>query len=102
MSYEVKKRGDSWRASVRVYGIPAKTAAFDTHREAHDWAVIKNGEFLAEKKLAEKLLVNSPANPASITIPSNRNPLDDVLVTSILKEYWRTVLPNKVIHGQTC
>lgn len=71
MSYEVKKRGSSWRARVRIYGIPAKTATFDTHREAHDWAVIKNGELLAEKKSAEKLLVNSPVVPASI--PSNSN-----------------------------
>lgn len=96
MSYEVKKRGSSWRARVRIYGIPAKTATFDTHREAQDWAVIKNGELLSEKKLAEKLLVNSPADPVSKPIPSNSNPLDGVLVSTILKEYWRTVLPNKV------
>ena len=71
MSYEVKKRGDSWRTRVRVYGIPAKTATFNTHREAHDWAVIKNGELLAEKKSAEKLLVKSP-NVSAIIIPSSR------------------------------
>jgi integrase len=81
---------------VRIYGIPAKTATFDTHREAQDWAVIKNGELLAEKKSAEKLLVNSPSDPVSKPIPSNSNPLDGVLVSTILKEYWRTVLPNKV------
>ncbi len=48
MSIDVKQRGSAWRACVRVYGYPTKLATFDTHREAHDWAVITHGEFLAK------------------------------------------------------
>ncbi|MDA8328780.1 MAG: site-specific integrase [Betaproteobacteria bacterium] len=96
MSIDVKQRGSAWRARVRAYGYPTKSATFDTHREAHDWAVITQGEYLAEIKSGKcpnpKLAHASESSMAKQAYAP--------LISSILKHYWRTALPNKASCDQ--
>ena len=80
MSFDVKPRGNAWRARVRIYDHPAKTAPFDTYRDAHDWAVIAHGELLAAKKAA-KFSVPKYAIASAEIAPSSDKPAD-VLISS--------------------
>jgi integrase len=96
MSIDVKQRSNVWRARVRVYGYPTKSATFDTYREAHNWAVITQGEYLADIK-AEKYTNSKPAHTPE---PSTASQVDAILISSILKYYRRTALPNKASCAQ--
>jgi integrase len=96
MSIDVKQRGSAWRARVRVYGYPTKSATFDTHREAHNWAVITQGEYLAEIKSGKC----SNQKLAHVSEPSRAKQVDAPLISSILKHYWRSALPNKASCAQ--
>ena len=99
MSFDVNQRGNAWRARVRIYDYPAKTATFDTYRDAHDWAVITHGELLAAKK-SVKFSTPVSGNPSVEIAPSSNKPADDVLISSVLDEYLRNVLPNKASNAE--
>ncbi|WP_413438195.1 site-specific integrase [Sulfuriferula sp. GW1] len=98
MSFDVKPRGNAWRVRVRIYDHPAKTATFDTYRDAHDWAVITHGELLAAKKAAKFSIPKSEIASAEIA-PSGDKPAD-VLISSVLDEYLINVLPTKASNAQ--
>lgn len=98
MSFDVKQRANAWRARVRIYDLPAKTATFDTYRDAHDWAVITHGELLAAKKAAKFSIPISEI--ASTEIAHSSDKPADVLIASVLDEYLRNVLPTKASNTQ--
>ncbi|MHB0992606.1 MAG: tyrosine-type recombinase/integrase [Burkholderiales bacterium] len=93
MSIDVNQRGAAWRARVRQYGYPTKSATFDTYREAHDWALITQGEYLAEIKSGK---LSNPKSTNALPEPTSASKTTDaILISSILKHYWRSALPHK-------
>jgi integrase len=100
MSFDVKQRGKAWRARVRIHGYPVKSATHDTYREAHHWAVITHGVYLSEIN-AGKHSASKSANLLAEHIPvTSKQVVGNTLISSILKQYWRTVLPNKASQAQ--
>lgn len=101
MSFDIKQRGKSWRARVRIYTGPTETATFDSHREAMEWAVITHGRLLAETK-AKRAGAKKECQP-DMSQPVAESPVSveaDPLISSILKMYAREVLPRKASHKQ--
>lgn len=88
MSIDVHKRGQSWRARVRIYKDPSGSSTFDTYAEANEWAILTNARLVTEHESAGN--VQQPQQP-SVT----PNQFINALIEDILKEYQDNVLPTK-------
>lgn len=93
MSIDVHKRGQSWRARVRIYKGPSDSSTFDTYAEANEWAILTNARLVTEHKSAGN--VQQPQQP-SVT----PNQFINALIEDILKEYQNNVLPTKASHRE--
>lgn len=93
MSIDVHKRGQSWRARVRIYKGPSDSSTFDTYAEANEWAILTNARLVTEHKSVGN--VQQPQQP-SVT----PNQFINALIEDILKEYQDNVLPTKASHRE--
>ncbi len=96
MSYDVSRRGKSWRARVRIHNGPSDSATVDTHKQGKEWAIATHAKLLAQHRPAQQAVASKPAavDPASTPTKDVKNPL----VSTVLKEYRRHVLPFKASH----
>ncbi|MDP3332344.1 MAG: tyrosine-type recombinase/integrase [Methylotenera sp.] len=97
MSIDVHKRGQSWRARVRIYKGPSDSSTFDTYAEANEWAILTNARLLTEHKTSG-ITQNNLKQPQAVSEVTNQ--LINALVGDVLKEYKDNVLPTKASYGK--
>jgi len=97
MSTDVKKRGKSWRARVRIYKGPSTSSTFDSYAEANQWAILTHAQLLTEHKSSNFTQDNiKPSLKVSITPSLAINSI----IKDILLEYQEVILPTKVSNKE--
>lgn len=91
MSIDIHKRGQSWRARVRIYKGPSDSSTFDTYAEANEWAILTNARLVTEHKSVGNVQQQPSVTPSQFI---------NALIEDILKEYQDNVLPTKASHRE--